>query len=221
MLIKADLHCHSSASPDCLSAPEKLVSRARKSGLDRLAITDHNTIVGGLAASQIDPELIIVGEEVLTIQGELLAYYVQESVPSGLMPEHAIRLLMEQGAVISISHPFDVQRGGWRSGDLLRILSLVDAIEVFNARVFRAATNEKGQALATERKIPGTAGSDAHSLIEVGAAYLELPEFNDANSLRRALHKARPQGKLSGAQVRLASRWAWFMKKMMRWQAIK
>jgi hypothetical protein len=197
------------------------VKRAKNRGLDRLAITDHNTIVGGMAAWRIDPQLIVVGEEVLTTQGELLAFYIQESVPLGLTPEHAIRLLRQQGAVISVSHPFDVQRGGWKLRDLLGILSLVDAIEVFNARVYRAATNEKGAVLAAEKKIPGTAGSDAHSLNEVGAAYLELPEFNDSKSLFQALQTARPQGKLSGAQVRLASRWAWFMKKMMHWQQIE
>ena len=133
--ISVEFHCHSNASKDLLACPEELIAAARAMGIDRLIITDHNTIAGARLARELDPELVIVGEEIMTTRGEILAAYVSEEIPAMLSPEETIRRLREQGAFISVSHPFDKMRsGGWREPDLLEILPLVDAIEVYNSR---------------------------------------------------------------------------------------
>ena len=81
-----DLHSHTIWSKDCLMSFEKIIQLCKKRGVDRIAITDHNTADGALAMQKLAPELVIVGEEIMTPQGEILAYFVRESVPAGLSP---------------------------------------------------------------------------------------------------------------------------------------
>ncbi len=183
---------------------------ARRRGLDRLAITDHNTIAGARAAQQLAPDLIIVGEEINTDRGELLAYYVEEEVPAGLPLHEALRRLRAQGCVISVSHPLDRYRRRSAVGreTLLQIIRQVDAIEVFNSRCLCSADNQQAAEAARDFGLPGTAGSDAHAAIEVGRAGLELPPFHDAESFLHSLRKAQPIGRLSSPGVHAYSIYA-------------
>jgi len=124
------------------------------------------------------PELVIVGEEIMTPQGELLAYYLHESVPAGLSPEETIRRLRDQGAIISVSHPFDRLRGGaWKEENLLRIIDKIDAIEIFNARCFFMEDNQKAIQFAQNHHLLGTAGSDSHIEREYGQTLTLLRPF--------------------------------------------
>jgi predicted metal-dependent phosphoesterase TrpH len=212
-LISFETHCHTLYSKDSLSEPAALIERCRQKGIERLAITDHNTIAGALAAQRLDPALVIVGEEIMTTVGELLAFYVREEVPPGLGPFETIRRLRDQGAFISVSHPFDTARKGhWPPEMLEKIAPLVDAIEVFNARVLSAEINRKAQEFAAAHRLAGTAGSDAHTPREVGRAVLRLPAFDDAASLRQALPQAEIQGRLSSPLIHFTSRWAVMVK---------
>lgn len=215
-LLLADLHCHTYRSKDCLMQPERLVAVARQRGLDRLAITDHNRIEGALEAHALDPDRIIVGEEIFTNKGELLGYYMSELVPARLEPMEAIERLRAQGAVISVSHPLDPMRGGaWEEADLREILPYVDAIEVFNARSLTQAANDRALALAREAGLPGTAGSDSHAYLEVGRTRLRLPHFHDAAGLRAALQQAEVIGRLSSPLVHFFSRYASLHKRFL------
>src|SRR5512143_1731327 len=120
--LRVEFHCHTIFSKDSLTRPEQLVRAARQKGLTRVIVTDHNNIGGALRAKQVDPELIIVGEEIMTDRGEILAAFVTEEIPAGLTPQETIRRLRNQGAFISVSHPFDQFRsGGWKLVDLLEI----------------------------------------------------------------------------------------------------
>ena len=204
-LWRVELHCHTYRSGDSLADPRRLLEAARRKGMDRLAITDHNTIAGAREARQLDADRFIVGEEVLTTEGELLAYFVQEEVPAGLSPEATIRLLREQGAVIAVSHPFDAFRKG--------ILPLVDALEVLNARTWAMRPNRLAADWARQAGLPGIAGSDAHAPFEVGTAYTMMEPFTDAPSFRRSLASARVAGRLSPPWVHLVSRYAAWNKR--------
>ena len=104
-LLTFETHCHTHYSRDSLTPPAALVAACRSKGIDRVAITDHNSIAGALEAHRIDPERVIVGEEVMTSVGELLAFFVKEEVEPGLEPLEAIRRLRSQDAFISVSHP--------------------------------------------------------------------------------------------------------------------
>jgi predicted metal-dependent phosphoesterase TrpH len=210
--LKVEFHSHSDASRDCLVTPAELVEAARQNGVDRLIVTDHNTIQGALRAKELDPERVIVGEELLTTQGELLAAFVQEELPRGLEPLEAIRRLREQGAFISVSHPFDRRRHGWALADLIKIAPLVDAVEVFNARCQLAGLNQAAAKFARERGLNGTAGSDAHTAREVGRAVLVLPPFEGAEQLRAVISQGRIEGRLSSPWIHLTSTYARFYK---------
>jgi hypothetical protein len=205
---RIDLHSHTWASPDSVTDPAALVARAREIGLNRLAVTDHNTIDGALAAQQLDPDLVIVGQEVDTAAGgELIAYYVREMVPAGLSLAEAISRFRAQGAVISISHPVDRLRGSALGERLtLEIIDQVDALEVFNARCLRNGDNRRAAQLAAKYGKAVTAGSDAHTLPELGAGYLLLPPFRDtAAAFRASLALAQPGGRLTGLLPHVAS----------------
>jgi hypothetical protein len=213
MTLFAELHCHTCYSKDSLMLPGRLIDVARKRGLQRLAITDHNVFEGARIAARLDPELIIPGEEIMTTRGELLAYYVQELVPPGLTPERSIAILRQQGAVISVAHPFDNFRAGhWDETELREILPLVDAVEVFNARVATPAENRRAAEVTAAAGKPGTAGSDAHAYLEVGRTTMRLPDFHDADSLRAALSSGEVRGRLSPYWVHLLSRYAVWRK---------
>lgn len=207
--LTVEFHCHTAASKDCLTDPEDLLRTCARRGIDRLIITDHNTVAGARLAWSLDPARVILGEEIMTTRGELLAAFVTEEVPKGLEPMQAIGLLREQGAFISVSHPFDRFRsGGWREPDLLAILPHVDAIETFNARCFPPSFNRRAGEFARAHNLSGTVGSDAHSLGEVGRATLLLPPFNNAVELKQALPQAVSRCRRSGLGVRLISRYA-------------
>jgi predicted metal-dependent phosphoesterase TrpH len=206
--LKVEFHCHTDASRDSLTQVEALVKTARQNGVDRLVVTDHNNIRGALRAKALDPKLVIVGEELLTTRGELLVAFVQEELPRGLDPFEAIHRLREQGAFISVSHPFDLRRHGWPLPDLLAIAPLVDAIEVFNARCMSSSLNDQAAAFAQTHNLPGTAGSDAHSLREVGRATLSVPAFQSAADLRAVIRQGRVEARLSSPFIHLTSTYA-------------
>ena len=213
--IRADFHNHTCYSKDSLVNIQDMLKVCQRRGIDRLVITDHNMIAGALVAQEIDPERVIVGEEIKTTQGELLAIYVKEETPAGLPPGEVIARLRRQGAFISVSHPFDIGRSGhWELANLLNIIPFIDAIEVFNSRCGRSIYNTRAQEFAQQHHLLGTAGSDAHSLVEFGRATMSLPIFQDAETLRQSLRHARLSGSLSAPWVHISSRYAVWKKSL-------
>ncbi len=212
--LKVEFHCHSNASRDSLTRLDDLLRKARRAGIDRLMLTDHNTIKGALEAHRMDPELVIVSEEIKTLDGELLGYFLTDEVPRGLPPEDAIALLRKQGAFISVPHPFDRRRHGWALDDLLRIAPLVDAVEVFNSRCQAPWLNLQAAEFARIHNMAGTVGSDAHTLPEVGRSTLTLPYFSNADELRQVIREGKAQTQISSPFIHLTSTYARFFKKM-------
>jgi predicted metal-dependent phosphoesterase TrpH len=212
---RVEFHCHTIYSKDSLLAPEKLITICKRKGIDRVVITDHNTTSGAVLAQQIDPQRVIVGEEIMTQSGELLAAFLQEEIPPGFPPLEAITRLRDQGAFISVSHPFDILRKGhWEPSDLEEILPLVDAIEVFNARCMSPDFNRQAQEFAQLHAIAGTAGSDAHAGFEIGRGAMLLPDFHDAASLKKALTQVQFDTRISSPLVHFTSRYAVWYKKI-------
>ncbi len=214
---RVEFHCHTCYSPDCLVKPKALVRHARDLGLDKVVVTDHNTIRGALAAKEIDPDLIIVGEEVLTTAGEFIAFFVREEVPKGLPPEEALARLRDQGAVVAISHPLDTMRGSAMGREnTLRFIDKIDALEVFNARNHHAWMNAEAERLAQEHNLGRFGGSDAHSLWELGRVVTLLPPFHDADSLRASLREATYVGMTSPVWVHGTSTLSKLVKRMWK-----
>jgi predicted metal-dependent phosphoesterase TrpH len=214
-VLKVEFHSHTIASKDSLLHPADLVVAARRKGIDRVVVTDHDSIAGALEAKKLDPERVLTGEEIMTTRGEILAAYVTEEVPPGLSPKETIRRLREQGAFISVSHPFDrLREGGWLEPDLQEILHLVDAIEVFNSRCMLPRFNTEAGEFAIRNRVPGTVGSDAHAAFELGRSLLLVEPFENPEELRVVIRKASTQVRWSPPWFHLVSRYASMRKKM-------
>jgi hypothetical protein len=215
-LWRVELHSHTEYSRDCRTPLEKVIQACQRKGIDRIAITDHNTVAGALKLQQIAPDLVIAGEEIMTTEGELLAFYVKETIPPLLTPAETIRRLRDQGAVISVSHPFDrFRKGAWEEAQLLRIVDQVDALEVFNARCVFNEDNLKALAFARHHQKPGTVGSDAHIPYELGRAVLRMRPFRDAAEFLAMLPTATPDTALSPVWVHGMSSWAKWQRKYL------
>ena len=169
-----DLHCHTSASFDCLASPESVVKAAASRGLTHLAITDHDRIEGALRARDAAPDglTIIVGEEVKTADGDLIALFLERAVAPGRPARETIAEVRAQGGLVGIPHPFDRYRGSMLKDPRLEAIGqMVDWVEAHNARVVGGSGNEQAAAFAREMGLPGVAASDAHSTLEVGVAF--------------------------------------------------
>ncbi len=213
---RVELHCHTRASFDSLSKPEDIVRTCREKGIDRIAITDHNTMAGIAAVQALAPDLVIPGEEIKTEEGEVIGWYMVEEIPRGLPLAETIALLQAQGAVIGVPHPLDSLRMGSALGreSLMKVIDQVDALEVLNARCLRRQDNDDAREIAKAYGKLMTAGSDAHAAREIGTATVLMPPFHDAQSFRESLAQARVEGELSGGHVRFYSTWAKIYKKI-------
>ena len=177
-----DLHCHTSASFDSLAAPEAMLRAAAARGLTHLAITDHDRIDGALAARERAHEIgagveILVGEEIKTRDGDLIAVFLGTAVPPGMSAAETIAAIREQGGLVGIPHPYDRtrgsllrERGGEAPSTLEGLVGQVDWIEAWNARVMLGNGNQRAAELAVAAGVPGVAVSDAHTVMEVGVA---------------------------------------------------
>src|SRR5512147_3014261 len=214
-MLRVEFHCHTVFSKDSLTSPQKLVETCHRKGIDRVVVTDHNTIAGARAAQVLDPELVIVGEEIMTTRGEILAAFVSEEIPKGLTPQETIRRLKDQGAFISVSHPFDSFRsGGWQEADLLEILPQVDAIEVYNSRCWLPRFNREARRFAEKHQVAGTVGSDAHVAFELGRSLLLLEPFEGPEGMRNVIRAGIQKVKWSPPWFHLSSRYATLRKKV-------
>jgi len=145
----------------------------------------------------------------MTTRGEILAAFVTEEIPAGLTPQETIRRLRDQGAFISVSHPFDrLRSGSWREADLIEILPLVDAIEVYNSRCFLPRFNRQARQFAEKHNVAGTVGSDAHAAFELGRSLLLLEQFEGPEGMRNAIRKGIPKVKWSPPWFHFWSRYA-------------
>jgi predicted metal-dependent phosphoesterase TrpH len=188
---KADLHLHTTASDGAATVPELLGYVAQSTDLRLIAITDHDSIAGAQRAAQIAPHYgveVIVGEEVSTREGHLLALFIDTLLPPGRPVAETIAAIHAQGGLAIAAHPFDrsvpslgrrgLSHDGWE----------FDAIEGFNAGMiwWPRSSNHAAQQVAARLRRPVVGGSDAHTLATVGLGYTRFPGTT-ANDLYRAI----------------------------------
>jgi hypothetical protein len=156
-----------------LSDPVKVVRAAAARGLTHVAITDHDRIDGALRARDAAPAglTVIIGQEVRTLAGDLIAAFIERPIERGLSAADAIAAVREQSGLVGMPHPFDRLRSSLlRDAVQESLLALVDWVEVHNARLVGGG-NERAAQAAREHGRPGVAVSDAHTILEVGVAY--------------------------------------------------
>ena len=213
--MKVDFHIHTCYSGDSLTSLEEVIEACRRQGIDKVAITDHNTIAGALALQAMAPDLVIVGEEIKTDVGEIIAYFVEEEVPKGLPPQETIARVRGQGGVVGVPHPLDrLRREALGRANLLTVIEQVDLLEVFNARTVFPSDNRRALELARRHGLLATAGSDAHIACEIGHAYVEMPAFNGKEEFLRSLAQGQIVGRLTTPLIHLVSTWAKLIKRL-------
>lgn len=193
-MIRVDCHLHTVESGDAVTTVEQLAQRVDACGLDVVCVTEHNHIAE-YDLSKLVGARVIVGEEIRTRSGELIGLFLRERVPYVLPAEEVVARIRSQGGIVCAPHPYDPLRGG--VGDRLPSLceaGLIDAVEVFNAKIEDQSVNAAAAVTAQRFGLPGTAGSDAHDPAGIGAAYLEMPDFDGPREFLEALRSAVVHG---------------------------
>src|SRR5712664_294142 len=132
VMLRVDLHLHSNYSHDGRSSLQQLIDRARECRLDRIALTDHNTIDGALSLVRMEPELAIAGEEIKTREGEIIGLFMTSRVQPYLAPEEAMDLIHQMDGLTYIPHPLDRHRAHFRPERMVELAGRIDIIETYN-----------------------------------------------------------------------------------------
>lgn len=216
MSLKVELHTHTKKSYDVLTPYEEIIQSCIKSGVDVLAVTDHNEIAGALRLHKMAPlkVKVIVGEEILTVDGEIIGLFLKEFIPPGLPIEETVERIKQQGGIVYLPHPFDktTRKTSIRREKIMKIAEHIDIIEVFNGRTIFSGDNKRARALARELNKPFAVGSDAHTKYEFGRTFLEMPEFSTPEEFVRSVEKAKIKTSHVIPWVFLFTKWARFKK---------
>jgi hypothetical protein len=167
--MKYDFHTHSKYSADGQAEPEVMVKKAIKQGLLGIAVTDHNTIKGGLEAKKYETSdfEVVVGSEIMTDRGEVIGLFLSEEIKSRSFMD-VMDEIKDQNGFVVVPHPFDTIRGKSvfpKEEDA----HFIDNVEIFNSRCVLRNYNKKAANFAGKNGVNIIAGSDAHFLREIGS----------------------------------------------------
>lgn len=216
----ADLHMHTIFSYDGTATVPAVLARAKKIGLDVIAITDHDEINGSLKALELAPQYgieVIPGIEVTTADGDLLALNVTEKVERGRSLIETVLKVRELGGFCIAPHPmaggFGMKSLSARS--IMRALrnrevaQTLIGIETFNATTIDKMSNHYAYLLGEHLKIAKLGNSDAHILKTIGMGATQF-EGHTADSLIQAIRtrKTFVQKQKKWNAVRILGSWA-------------
>jgi hypothetical protein len=199
--LKIDLHVHTCYSYDAVTTLKEVVAYSKKRGLDGVAITDHDTLLGAFKLTQKTELIVIPGVEITALGGHVLALNVTKPIPPKLGLPETVQRIHEAGGIAVAAHPYSV----YKSVMSQQIVSC-DAVEVINsAAVPFSLSTYLNRKLATRLKLPQTAGSDAHYAPEIGSAYTIIEADPDVDEIVQAIKRGAtfPLGKRIPWGVRL------------------
>lgn len=186
-----DLHMHSRHSFDGVMAPAHIVRLARRRGLAGIAVSDHNTIAGGLeaAAANDDPNfIVIVGAEIQSEVGDILGLFLSREITTRQSLE-VVADIHDQGGIAILPHPY-----AHHQNLTPELLQQLDGVEIYNGRDKRDYSAQTYAEIATPYGLATMANSDAHLYWEIGRACTELAlERPDAAAVREAILGRRAQ----------------------------
>lgn len=181
--MKLCLHCHSEFSHDSKSRVEDIMKTALELGYDYIAITDHNTAKGSLAAQALGWEKpkVIPGAEYSTQIGHILAYGVDASIEKETRRwddkrfdlEDLVRRVRQKGGLLYLAHPLNS-----RISEQPELLTLLDGFEVYNCRqdsfIWRRRSERFLKGLDPSGRSGRIGGPDAHTLEELKNCYMNV-----------------------------------------------
>ena len=191
-LLRIDMHVHSSFSRDSVIPAKTLFQCWRKTGIIPL-VCDHDTLQGSnrvmRAIHAEDPDLsVLLAEEITTREGEIIGLFLTEEIPPGLPAAETLDLIHGQGGLTLVPHPFCTYRGrALAAAERHARVDRLDLIEGHNARNLSDAEDRLAVVFAGDMGIPFTAGSDAHTAMELGRVWMEVPPFDGPKGLLKGL----------------------------------
>lgn len=191
-----DLHVHSNHSPDSVIPMGSLV-RCWERHRILTVVCDHDTLLGSLglirALRGVRAEVPeIPAMEITTGEGEIIGLFLTDEIPPGLSAADTLDRIRDQGGLSLIPHPFCTYRSRVLRPQVRDALAgRIDIIEGFNGRNHTDADNLAAVEYAQERGIPISAGSDAHTPMELGRTYMSLEPFASPSEFLAALRSAR------------------------------
>ena len=206
--VRVDCHLHTAASGDAVTSLEQLADRVSELELDVICITDHNVTSAAVAAAERDiGARVVIGEEIRTPDGDVIGLFLTERIPYVLPLAEVVTLIRSQGGLVYLPHPFDPGRSSLgEAATGLCADGRADVVEIFNAKIEDQARNDQAARLAERYSLPGAAGSDAHDPDGIGAAYLEMKDFDGPDSFLASLADAVITGEYRPHAVRYAPR---------------
>ncbi len=189
-MYKIDLHTHSYGSPDGGLRLRHYQRALDEHALDFIAITDHNRIDVALRIRNELGKQIIVGEEIMTTEGEIIGLYLKEAIPAGLTPKETIKQIRAQGGIVYVPHPFETVRSGLSEKALAKIAQDVDILEVHNGRAVFQNHSNQASTWVKKHEAVGAASSDAHGFRGWGKTYACIAEEPTRETLVELLAEA-------------------------------
>ena len=202
---KADLHIHTRYGDGMATVPQLLDHAEALGGFDVIAVTEHDTLRAGAEARELHarhprPFDVICGEEVTTLDGHLLALFIDEPVPSFRRAEETLVAIHAQGGLAIVPHPLSWLTRSFSARAIDRVAAVqndgvyFDAIEEYNGSPAGRVTSAKARRLNHERfDLAAVGSSDAHFLESIGSAYTTF-EGTSAGELRRGIEQKATAG---------------------------
>jgi predicted metal-dependent phosphoesterase TrpH len=191
MTYKVDLHTHSIASPDGSVRLADYATMLASGPLDYIAITDHGRIDFALEARDKLGEGIIVGEEIKTVEGELIGLFLSTVIKDGMTAHETAEHIHAQGGLVYVPHPFETVRSGMTNASLNKLADEVDILEIYNGRALFQSRSHLAEAWARQHDCSGAASSDAHGRSGWGITYSEISHPPESKTLVKSLAHAR------------------------------
>ncbi len=205
-IINVDFHVHTVHSPDSVITFDMLVEWCGKRKVDAVAVMDHDVIEGAFEFSALSRERlargewaprVLIGEEVRTSGGEICGLFLSEHVPKGLTPLETMQSIRSQGGFVYVPHPFDILKlKRLNTRELEELTGMIDIIEAFNGKPRFPGANVLARRFLRGHDFPAGAGSDSHEPTHLGAAHVEMEEFEGAPDLLEKLRGGTVAGKL-------------------------
>ena len=193
-MLKLDSHIHSQYSSDCLTKIDDIIDRSIASGLDIIAISDHNAVRGSKIAvektASNDELLVVPSLEISSLEGHIVGFGCTDLIPSDLSAHDTIDRIHDNGGIAIIPHPYCF----YRHGLFCKVDPLTldfDAIETKNARFIVGYCNSKALKLSESENIPSLGASDSHFVDFIGDCYSNIDCEMDIESVLKAVKKGK------------------------------
>lgn len=192
--IRVEVHTHTKYSKDSMLGKYLYLIMLKLRKIDVIAITDHNTIKGGVKYKKFLEKYgirVIIGEEIFTNKGEVIGLFLEKEILAGLSPEETIKKIKEQNGVVYIPHPYDEKR--YRTvlsiEKIEKNIKDIDIIECHNGRNIREDFSIKQEEIANRYNKQKMVGSDAHIFFELGRNFNIMDNFVSKEEFLRNLEQ--------------------------------